>query len=77
MSAGFHARDTHGIYLLSGVGIGYTIGLKSLVLDREGGSDSDPVSSDEPVRGTLPYYAIWWEGKTVLKKAGRKFSQKP
>jgi hypothetical protein len=27
--------------------------------------------------GNLQYYVIWWEGKIVLKKVGRKFWQKP
>jgi hypothetical protein len=25
----------------------------------------------------VQYYAIWWEGKTVQRKVGRKFWQKP
>jgi hypothetical protein len=33
---------------------------------------------NEPVsNGIVQYYAVWWEGKIVLKKVGRKIWQKP
>jgi hypothetical protein len=39
--------------------------------------DSASATNLKRYDGICTYYAIWWEGKTVLKKVGRKFWQKP